>query len=111
MRALASGRLRSHQRPGTRRMLGAAQEAGARRFIHIGAEVALPILFPWVQAAGEAGPKGNAVHLMMFRWGRRSFYVACQRSPKAAGSKNLPLRRDAGRDCAAFYPIAEFAEL
>ena len=34
-------------------MLGAAQEAGARRFIHIGAEVALPILFPWVQAAGE----------------------------------------------------------
>src|ERR1035438_7718790 len=53
----------------------------------------------------------NAVHLMMFRGGRRSFYVACQRSPKAAGSKNLPLRRDAGRDCAAFYPIAEFAEL
>src|ERR1039457_6451484 len=53
----------------------------------------------------------NAVHLMMFRWGRRSFYVAGQRSPKAAGSKNLPFRRDAGRDCAAFYPIAEFAEL
>ena len=26
----------------------------------------------------------NAVHLMMFRWGRRSFCVVCQRSPKAA---------------------------
>ena len=26
----------------------------------------------------------NAVHLMMFRWGGRSFCVVCQRSPKAA---------------------------
>src|ERR1022692_263814 len=24
---------------------------------------------------------------MMFRWGRRSFYIACQRSPKAADHK------------------------
>src|ERR1022692_1569052 len=37
------------------------------------------------QAGNPASP--NAVHLMMFRWGRRSFYVACQRSPKAADHK------------------------
>src|ERR1017187_2597778 len=35
--------------------------------------------------------KCNAGRLMMFWWDRRSFYVACQRSPKAAGSKNPPL--------------------
>src|ERR1035438_7005795 len=33
------------------------------------------------------------------------------RSRAWQGRKTLPLRRDAGRDCAAFYPIAEFAEL
>jgi predicted DNA binding CopG/RHH family protein len=31
--------------------------------------------------------RGNAVHLMMFRWGRRSFYVVCQRSPRTADHK------------------------
>src|ERR1035438_6486237 len=36
---------------------------------------------------GMFDAQGNAVHLMMFRWGRRSFYVACQRSPKAADHK------------------------
>jgi hypothetical protein len=37
--------------------------------------------------APDLALRPNAVHLMMFRWGRRSFYVACQCSPKAADHK------------------------